>query len=673
MWRLVVLTAGVVWGLGCSEAGVAVTAWRLDGRALTLPAQLPLEPRRQMVQLEADVEVPPPLRRGAMLELPVVHSLPALVVDGREALVVNPGWTERWRTSGSRRFLLPADALADGHVHLELVFEHRWALSAWWDVAPRLLPLDAGPGLTAFVRASGAFAFFTLLLLLFHVLNLLRVRFSAAAAWFMLEAASGVPYPAYMLGLLQGIGPFEPAFMGFSLCVSGVASVHFVRAQLGRPAPHVAWRWMVGVAFVAYLVAALDPFRLVLVGAPVTVGLMLAAAIEQLVTFQRARGTPVRGVALIWPFANLCAVPDMLMWLGQGELLGGVHPGIVGIGALVLAQSFVLSREHARSQVTTDELNVALAARVRELEQRQAEVQALNVELKHQLTERSRELERLAPQVASGQERALEAGELVAERYRVVRRIALGATGEVLEVARQPDGVALAMKVLQRNEPEDTARLAREARLIASLSHPHLVSIVDVGMSGDSLFLVMPLAVKSVRDERLQYGNRRWALSMLEQVADGLAALHAAGVVHRDVKPGNVLVTATGEYQVADLGAAAPQDAGPDEQMTASHLVIGTPLYMAPEMYDGARFVTAKADVFSFGVMAWEVLEGKLPRLEGQPVGKTLHRAPLSAPPAFPVDLGPLKQAFDASLAADPGARPTMDELHAALRAARAT
>jgi uncharacterized coiled-coil protein SlyX len=457
--------------------------------------------------------------------------------------------------------------------------------------------------------------------------------------------------------------------MGFSLCVSGVASVHFVRAQLDRPAPHAAWRWMIGVAFVAYLAAALDPFRLVLVGAPVTIGLMLAAAVEQLVTFVRAKGTPFRGVALIWPFANLCAIPDMLMWLGQGELLGGVHPGIIGIGALVMAQSFVLSREHARSQVTTDQLNVALAARVKELELRQAEVQALNVELKHQLAERSRELERLAPQVASGHERALEAGELIAERYRVVKRIALGATGEVVEVRREPDGVALAMKVLQRNEPEDTARLAREARLIASLSHPHLVSIGDVGMSGDSLFLVMPLAVKSVRDERTRYGEHRWAVSMLLQVADGLEALHAAGVVHRDVKPGNVLVTATGEYQVADLGAAAPQDTLLDEQMTASLMVIGTPIYMAPEMYDGARFVTAKADVFSFGVMAFEVLTGQVPRLEGQPVGKALHRSALARPPVFPQALGPLGAVLEACLSADPGARPTMGEVREALRA----
>jgi hypothetical protein len=656
--------------LGCGPAGVDVPRWRLSGGPVTLPAKLQLDPRPQTVRLEADVEVPEPLREGALLELPVVHSLPVLMADGRATQVVDPGWTERWRTSGSRRFVLPAESLADGRVRLELTFAHRWAPSAWWDVAPRLLPVDAGPGQTAFVRAAGAFAFCTLLLLTFHVLNLLRVRFSAAAAWFALEAMAGVPYPAFMLGLLQGLDVLETALMGFGLCVSAVASVHFVRAHLGRPAPPAAWRWSLAVAFGAYVAAAFDPFRLVKAGAPVTVGLMLAAAVEQLVTFARAKGAPSRGVALIWPFANLCAVPDMVMWLGGGEVLGGLHPGVVGIGALVLAQSFVLSREHARSQRTTDELNLALAARVRELEQRQAEVQALNVELRHQLSERSRELERLAPKVASGQERALAPGDMVAERYRVERRIALGATGEVLEVRRQPDGLALAMKVLQRNEPEDTARLAREARLIASLSHPRLVSIIDVGMAGDSPFLVMPLAARSLRDERARFGDWRWATVMLAQVAEALVALHAAGVVHRDLKPGNVLVSDAGGYQVADLGAAAPAFDGAVEHLTSGQAVIGTTLYMAPETYDGARFVSVQADVFSFGVLAFEALTGQVPRLDGQPLGKALHRAPLARPPMFPAALGGLARVLDGTLAANPGARPTMQVLCAALLAA---
>jgi serine/threonine-protein kinase len=413
-------------------------------------------------------------------------------------------------------------------------------------------------------------------------------------------------------------------------------------------------------------VAVFAPFRLVQLGAPITVSLMLATSVDQLLTFATEKKAPLRAVALIWPVTNFLALPDMFMWLGWGEVLGGLHPGVIGVGFLVLAQSLVLSREHAASQVMTDRLNQALAARIRELEVRQREVQRLNDELRHQLAERSKELERLAPAVATGEERMLESGELIAERYRVVKRIALGATGEVLEVLRESDGVRLAMKVLQRNEPSDTARLAREARLIATLQHENLVSIVDVGMSGDSLFLVMPLAIASVRDERPRYGDRAWATTMLLQVAGGLEALHAAGVVHRDVKPGNVLLMSPGRYQLADLGAATPQYPLEDEHQTTSLRVLGTPIYMAPELYDG-RPVTVKVDVFSFAVMALEVLTGHVPRLNGQPMGKALmqHAEPsLPALDVFDASTGPW---FRRALAVDASVRPTITELKAAL------
>jgi hypothetical protein len=282
-------------------------------------------------------------------------------------------------------------------------------------------------------------------------------------------------------------------------------------------------------------------------------------------------------------------------------------------------------------------LSLALAEDTR---QRGREVVRLNEELRHQVAERSRELtEALAQSEGSVAPVSLDTGDVFDGRYRVLRLLGRGGMGAVYEVARALDGRHLALKVVTVSlSAKHAARFAREAEIGARLHHENLVSIVDVGIAARATpFLVMELVEGgSMEDRRDRFGEVSWALPVLRQIASGLAALHANHVVHRDLKPGNVLladgsggrgsVAKISDFGISRFGApddsadvdprsatmdVSPKDASP-RNLTEPGGLMGTPVYMPPEAWSGAAREPS-ADVFSFGVVAYEALTGRSP------------------------------------------------------------
>jgi len=258
--------------------------------------------------------------------------------------------------------------------------------------------------------------------------------------------------------------------------------------------------------------------------------------------------------------------------------------------------------------------------------------------------------------------------------------------GQVHEVERTDDGRRLALKVLTRvTDTAALARFAREAQVAAELRHPNIVPTLDVGVTrGGTLFYVMELVTGStLADQHARYGDARWALPILHQIADALAAMHARGIIHRDLKPGNVLLDGetakVADFGLASAGMPAAGEAATGKTKTGSPLTgagafMGTPAYMAPENALGAHEVEPSADMFSFGVIAYQLLANRMPHAVPPIWARMAEQA---TPPITPLaearpDLpASLTASLDACLAEAPEQRPDAAELAELLRGAR--
>ena len=308
----------------------------------------------------------------------------------------------------------------------------------------------------------------------------------------------------------------------------------------------------------------------------------------------------------------------------------------------------------------------------------------LRREIAHQVAERSRELGEAITRASLAPVSPPAAG-VFEGRYELVRPLGEGGMGAVFEVRRRTDDARLAMKVMTGHvSREAAARFAREAEIGARMSDPHLVSIVDVGVTDTGApFLVMQLVTGgSLEAQRARFGSVEWALPLLARVARGLSALHAAGIVHRDLKPANVLLDAHGSAKVSDFGIArfspialavdpwAPTSAEASGRagLTGTGAWLGTPQYMAPEAAQRGREVTTAADVFAFGLLGYEVLSARTP-YPTAPMLLALAGLPLPEPPSLEgTGLDPaIQQALRACLRSDPAARPTIDDVVATL------
>ncbi len=218
--------------------------------------------------------------------------------------------------------------------------------------------------------------------------------------------------------------------------------------------------------------------------------------------------------------------------------------------------------------------------------------------------------------------------------------------GEVYLGEQVAQGRKVALKVLRQGlhtQREMAERFKREARLLSAVDHPAVVRIIDFGESGDSACLVMELVEGQSLHEALRIGPLppAKALKALKQLAEGLAAIHDKGIIHRDLKPENVFLTSGPQGEQArllDFGIARLVEPDPDSHVSQLGVVIGTPEYLSPEQAAGAR-VDARGDLYSFGVLAYHVLSGRLP-FEGPSarhyIAQHVNAAPLRLDRAVP-------------------------------------
>ena len=209
--------------------------------------------------------------------------------------------------------------------------------------------------------------------------------------------------------------------------------------------------------------------------------------------------------------------------------------------------------------------------------------------------------------------------------YEIESHIASGGKGDVNRGRDTRLSRIVAINVLAATQwtPDGRARFEREARAIATLSHPHICPLYDVGVlrpvgavAQPCPFLVMPLLDGETLESRLRKGHLPIpaALEYAAQIVDALCHAHRAGLIHRDLKPANVFLTASGvnllDFGLArDGGPAAPVEPVP-ERITAPRTILGTPEYMAPEQIED-RPVDGRTDVFAFGVLLYEMLGGR--------------------------------------------------------------
>ena len=223
---------------------------------------------------------------------------------------------------------------------------------------------------------------------------------------------------------------------------------------------------------------------------------------------------------------------------------------------------------------------------------------------------------------------------MTAERYSFVRRIGSGASGPVWFGHDTTLGREVALKrvgVLPGAESVDLARARREARLAASLDHPHIVGVLDMVERPDGHWLVMQYVDGRSLAELLRTDGPLppdRAAHLMAQVAEGLARAHAAGIVHRDVKPTNVLVTHDDVALLTDFGIARSYD---DTVLTQAGLVTGSPAYLSPEVARGLPASPA-SDMWSLGATLHQTLTGRAP-YEADDVLETMHRVVTEPPP----------------------------------------
>jgi tetratricopeptide (TPR) repeat protein len=249
-------------------------------------------------------------------------------------------------------------------------------------------------------------------------------------------------------------------------------------------------------------------------------------------------------------------------------------------------------------------------------------------------------------------------GSALASRYRIERELGRGGMAVVYLAHEHKHGRPVVLKVLHpvlASTRDIADRFNREIRIIAKLAHPHLIGLIDSGEAAGLLYYVMPfvegetLRSKLVRERRLTPGD---ALPLLRDIAAGLSYAHQHGVVHRDLKPENVLCAGNHAF-LMDFGIAKILEGDPqDASVTGEWTVIGTPGYMAPEQHLPAHTIDHRADIYSFGQIAREILTGQSPIIGGPRLSQL--GIPLDGP-ALPPGLN---QLIDDCLQVDPPARP---------------
>ncbi|HLU43979.1 MAG TPA: serine/threonine-protein kinase [Natronosporangium sp.] len=267
------------------------------------------------------------------------------------------------------------------------------------------------------------------------------------------------------------------------------------------------------------------------------------------------------------------------------------------------------------------------------------------------------------------------AGVQLAGRYRLDERIGGGGMGEVWRGTDEVLGRTVAVKIMLPallDEPGFVERFRAEARTMARLKHPGVVNVYDYHSDATTAFLVMeyidgdPLSRTLNRVGRLTAAR---TMALIAQAADALEAAHQAGIVHRDVKPGNLMVRANGTLVLTDFGISRSEMTG----LTGTGMVLGTASYLSPEQAAG-QVATPASDVYALGVVAYQCLAGRRP-FEGDNPLEIAMKHVREQPPPLPPDIPPaVREIVMRALAKDPAERwPSAAALAAVARQAAAT
>lgn len=247
---------------------------------------------------------------------------------------------------------------------------------------------------------------------------------------------------------------------------------------------------------------------------------------------------------------------------------------------------------------------------------------------------------------------------MIAGRYTLDREIGRGGMGAVWLGRDDVLGRDVALKrigMAPGGGTPDLERAEREARLAARLNHPHVVAVYDLIAEDDVQWLVMEYVEGTTLAALVQREGAlptEAAARILQQAADALAAAHAAGIVHRDVKPSNILVTSDGQVKLSDFGIARAEA---DASLTQTGLVTGSPAYLSPEVASGQQ-ATPASDVWSLGATLFYTLAGRAPYEVGDNVLGALYRIVHEDPPRLP-NAGWLAALLDATMTTEPGER----------------
>jgi hypothetical protein len=678
---------------GCaSEPIVELSDWELltpDGatHAVHMPVHIDrLLPRADVTyELRAHAALPPEMQGHALtFALPLLHARSELWIDGQSMTPLDPAMLMGYRGVDQSAYRIPAELTTRGTLDLDLRVAYASILGARLDVPPRISATAEGDRRFRFVRdfnqsTSTVSAIAIFVTAFSYGLVWLRDRRRTAYGWFALQGLTGgVLFALYHQGSLQLLlGRAEGVVCPLGICVGELASVRFTHAMFGLHRPSRAWTLAVVYAALVSLAMPspfLAPFWVVVLTANPMTLVNTAYQTWVMITLLRERGASAQIVVILVSWLQLAALggPDIVGWFGLGELAGGLRGVPLGLGIIAMMQAYVLSREHHDALVGAERVNA---------------------ELRRQIASRADTLAAALTRatLTAGSSDTLEIGARLDGRYEIMRRVGEGAAGIVYEAKRASDGKRMAVKLLRgAADATDMARFAREAQLIAKIDHPNVVRIMDVDVSRAGFFYIVVEFVEglSLVQHRGRYGDVRWAKSVLLQIADGLASIHAHGITHRDLKPANVLVSPMSQSEVrvkiADFGIASAGRVSPDDvtldrppmldansDLTATGSWMGTPRYMAPELADGAKGANAASDVFAFGVIAYEVLSRTFPYEGSMAFARFKGEAyvpPLSLRKACP-DLDPqVADMVDRCFAERPADRPAAASIARILR-----
>lgn len=232
------------------------------------------------------------------------------------------------------------------------------------------------------------------------------------------------------------------------------------------------------------------------------------------------------------------------------------------------------------------------------------------------------------------EERILNEGDVVAERYRVVKMLGRGTFGEVYHALRLPLGAPVALKVIRRQHASQRVaeRLEREARVLQAVANSHVLAVQDIGWTSSGLpFLITELLEGETLADQMSHIDGPFkldkALDIVTQCCRGLVSCHEGEIIHRDLKPSNVFLVDGSFVKIIDFGFARAFDKSDERtvarQVTTEGLVGGTPHYMAPEVIRGGT-PTPAADVYALGMMLYELISWRTPFDAAKPLNQMI-------------------------------------------------